>query len=690
MDEYTPKQGFYDQGNDLIPPKILKSPQNCTAICDQHRACAKFTYSQLENTKVLCFFKTETATFTPSRTWSDADGNCLAPGDVKQVTCSPLPGSQGLGGYAGHFVGHWLSATALAHNYSGLDDSRARKVVSILTKVAETWRRYYGDDRGGGYLFPKDPFVFDLLLSGRPGGSRPVYSVPWYTWHKLMRGLLDQFTLGGNLDALHLAKAMGLWTHRRVEETIRAGGQELWQKVLLTEWGGMNDVLYSLYGVTGDYKFMHTARLFNAFVFTSDLAKGIDNLAVQPYPHANFHLPEIVGHAIAWELTANHTDKKIVDTFFQALIVNHSYATGGSSSGECWQEPRDLGNFLSDQTQESCTQYNVLKVARRRILREAQASDADFYERALWNGILGNQKRNEFDNATSFIYMLPLGNPGRGVTRKHWGRSDFGFPCCWGTLSESFAKLADSIFFLDSVDSGIIINQYVNATVNWVHAGLVLKQEAFFPYHPERTAQITILQATPVNSLGTPVSSAGTIHVRVPGWLKPGQGSMWLNGERLSVDLHSSSYVHIERQWGHKDVLELRFPLSLRSEKINDRHLERNSTFAFMYGPLVLAGIDPNSDEFLPRGGSAEKVDNFIRRTSDSYSLQFEATSEDNSSIVFRPLADVVDESYVVYFVTKGQKPPQPAVRYCPHSDSEGYLHLVSEGGPPSLPRRNA
>jgi DUF1680 family protein len=46
--------------------------------------------------------------------------------------------------------------------------------------------------------------------------------------------------------------------------------------------------------------------------------------------------------------------------------TNHSYATGGSNSGECWQAPRDLGNFLDDQTEESCTQYNILKVARRR------------------------------------------------------------------------------------------------------------------------------------------------------------------------------------------------------------------------------------------------------------------------------------------------------------------------------------
>ena len=62
------------------------------------------------------------------------------------------------------------------------------------------------------------------------------------------------------------------------------------------------------------------------------------------------------------KLTGNATDLAVVSTFYDAITANHSYATGGSNSGECWQGPRDLGNFLDAQTQESCTQYNVLKV----------------------------------------------------------------------------------------------------------------------------------------------------------------------------------------------------------------------------------------------------------------------------------------------------------------------------------------
>ena len=43
-------------------------------------------------------------------------------------------------------------------------------------------------------------------------------------------------------------------------------------------------------------------------------------------------------------------------------------------------------------TEETCTQYNVLKVARALFRHTGRASLADFYETALLNGILGTQR----------------------------------------------------------------------------------------------------------------------------------------------------------------------------------------------------------------------------------------------------------------------------------------------------------
>jgi hypothetical protein len=62
-------------------------------------------------------------------------------------------------------------------------------------------------------------------------------------------GLLDQWQYAGNAEAFQLVLKMAAWVHDRVEATINMGGMLLWQQVLLpvSEWGGMNDVLFDMY-----------------------------------------------------------------------------------------------------------------------------------------------------------------------------------------------------------------------------------------------------------------------------------------------------------------------------------------------------------------------------------------------------------------------------------------------------------
>ena len=267
----------------------------------------------------------------------------------------------------------------------------------------------------------------------------------------------------------------------------------------------------------------------------------------------------------------NTTDKKIVDTFFTALTANHSYATGGSSSGECWQSARDLGNFLTDQTEESCTQYNALKIARSSFQASGDPKLADFYELAIWNGIIGNQKR-EATGSTSFIYMLPLG----GVNMKPWGKSDFGFPCCWGTLSESFSKLGDSIFFARVDDSALYINQFVSATVKW--GAVTVEQIAFFPNDVFKTSAITF--HLPASSLQF------SVMLRVPGWAVS-SNVVYVNGVSVADNIISGTYLNVTRSWTDGDVLSFYFPLSLWTNPLNDRHAVHNATLAFMVFALI-------------------------------------------------------------------------------------------------------
>ena len=659
---FVHKAGFLAAGDDVKPPAQVTFAA-CEAFCASNASCAGITFEDPEpepTHPIKCYWKS-TFRLTPQ----GGMGNCVALGGEGKPSCSPLPGEMGLGGYYGHYQGHWLSATAFLFNNTGNETVRATAatVIETFASVMAAWKAKYGYD---GYLFPYDPLVFTKLLAAQ--GAGPYYSVPFYTLHKLMAGLLDQYEFAQSARALELVCKMATWVGSVVDKTLATGGQALWQRVLGTEWGGMNDVLYHLYAHTRDPEHLRVGRLFNAWVFSEPLARGVDDLATQPFPHANFHLPEIVGFARAYELSNNSTDLKVASNFFDALFTNHTYATGGSNSGECWQAPRDLGNFLSGQTEESCTQYNVLKVARRLFLSQGDARHADFYELALNNGILGNQNRDA-EGATSYIYMQPLG----GVATKPWGKSDYGFPCCWGTLSESFAKLSDSIFFRKTAAgvSTLYVNQYVDATLTWDEVGATVEQRAPPEGEGSGASTATLTVHLPKRAART-ATAKFTMMLRIPGWLRL-PARVTVNGQDvLKSKLQPGTYVPIARAWADGDVVSVNFPPSLWTAPLNDYHAWHNATLAFMYGPLVLAAVDPPSDTWVPAGHTFKSDPSSFIRQNASDPLEFIASGADGSSLRMIPLKHVMEEQYVVYFYTAGTKPPQPSVHYCPHSAAGG------------------
>ena len=98
---------------------------------------------------------------------------------------------------------------------------------------------------------------------------------------------------------------------------------------------------------------------------------------------------------------------------------------------------------------------------------------------------------------------------------------------------------------------------------------------------------------------------------------------------------------------------------------------------AFMFGPLVLAGVDVATDIFVPAGDANDPA-SFIRRTA---ALEFEARAADGSAMRMIPLRDVRDEAYAVYFHTSGTKPAQPEVVYCPEDDGRRGGHHQRQKG---------
>src|SRR5579863_2017240 len=147
----------------------------------------------------------------------------------------------------GHFAGgHALSALALGYASTGDDQLKARgdELVAELSRCQEKNK--------DGYLsaFPEEEF--DRLRE-----ERRVWA-PYYTYHKIMAGHLDMYLYCGNDQALAAAEGMVGW----VDHWCESISDEKMQRILQTEFGGMNEVLCNLYAVTGRGQYLHLASRF--------------------------------------------------------------------------------------------------------------------------------------------------------------------------------------------------------------------------------------------------------------------------------------------------------------------------------------------------------------------------------------------------------------------------------------------
>ena len=184
----------------------------------------------------------------------------------------------------GHFTGHYLSACALS--YASSSDTELRKkgdtIVAELAKCQSAL--------GEGYLSAYPREFWDRLKNGTR-----VWA-PFYTLHKIMAGLLDMHQLAGNQQALSVVENMAGWVDRWTEPL----GEERMQKVLDVEYGGMGEILYNLWAVTGKARYAEIGHRFDHKHFFDPLALRRDELKGL---HVNTHVPEVIGAARRYELT---------------------------------------------------------------------------------------------------------------------------------------------------------------------------------------------------------------------------------------------------------------------------------------------------------------------------------------------------------------------------------------------------
>lgn len=444
----------------------------------------------------------------------------------------------------GHTTGHLLSAYGLMYAATGSEIFKL-KGDSIVTELGKVQ-----DALGNGYL---SAFPEELINRNIKGQS--VWA-PWYTLHKLFSGLIDQYLYADNMQALAVVTKMGDWAYNKLKPL----SEETRRKMIRNEFGGINESFYNLYAVTGDERYKWLAEYFYHNDVIDPLKEQNDDLGTK---HTNTFIPKVIAEARNYELTKNEESRKLSDFFWHTMINHHTFAPGCSSQKEHFFDPKQFSKFLNGYTGETCCTYNMLKLSRHLFCWTGDVKIADYYERALYNHILGQQ-----DPETGMVcYFLPLLNGAHKV----YSTKENSFWCCVGSGFESHAKYGEAIYYHN--DGAIYVNLFIPSVVSWKEKGMTLRQETAFP--SEETTVLTVGAEQPVRT---------TVCLRYPSW--SGKASVFVNGKKVSVKQKPGSYIALTRLWKSGDRIEVTYPMQVSLETTPDNPRKA----ALLYGPIVLAG----------------------------------------------------------------------------------------------------
>ena len=492
-----------------------------------------------------------------------------------------------------------------------------------------------------GYLsaFPQN------LIDRNIAGQR-VWA-PWYTLHKLYSGLTDQYLYCDNQQALEVVEKMAMWAYDKLSKTT----PEQRKVMIRNEFGGMNDSFYTLYQITGKAEYKWLAEFFYHEETLDPLLTQEDNLDKK---HANTFIPKLIGLARAYEIGEPEQNRTIAGFFWNTVVDHHSFCTGSNSDKEKFFKPDHQHEHLTGYTGESCNVYNMLKLTRHLFCMDADVKLADYYEKALYNHILGQQDP-ESGMVAYFLPMLP-------GAHKVYSTPDSSFWCCVGTGFENQAKYGEAIYYHKNDE--LFVNLFIASELNWKEKVVTVLQETKFPQ--ESTSTFTIK---------TNQSQKLTINIRYPSWATAG-ALVKINGKTIRVKQNPGSYIALERTWKTGDNIEIDFPMELNVNPSDDPDI-----VSISYGPIVLAakmGIEgmekpapysnpklhndyytydynvPNDlSNVLNVNVKGKAVTEWLKPV-DGKPLTFKTiNATDDKSYTFVPLYDLHRERYIVYWNLK-------------------------------------
>ena len=553
-------------------------------------------------------------------------------------------------GLDGHVGGHYLAAMAM-NAATGNEECRRRMeyMLSELQECAEANVKNH-PDWGRGYVggMPDS----ENIWSNFKKGDFSVYSrawAPFYNLHKMYAGLRDAWLYCGNEQAKSLFLGFCDWA---IDLTAGLSDAQM-EQMMGNEHGGMNEVLVDAYAITGDPKYLTVARRFSHRMLLDQMSQRVDRL---DNLHANTQVPKAVGFARIAELSGDETFNDAAEFFWDVVTGERSLAFGGNSRREHFPSKEACTDFINDiDGPESCNTFNMLRLTEHLHRRNPDARYADYYELATFNHILSTQHPEH----GGYVYFTPA----RPRHYRNYSAPNEAMWCCVGTGMENHGKYGQFIY--THKGNALFVNLFVSSELNWREKGVTLRQETGFPY--AETSRITV------------ASGKGTfpVLVRYPGWVKPGEFQVQVNGKPVEIITGPGSYVTIDRKWKKGDVIDIRFPMHT-----SVKYLPNVPQYvALMHGPILL-GMKTGTEDLahliaddsrfgqyasgakLPLDGAPILIDDHIDRIAEHltpiagkplhYTLNVKMENPIRNEI--QPFFEIHDARYMMYWLTLSEQ----------------------------------
>ena len=554
-------------------------------------------------------------------------------------------------GLDGHIAGHYLSAMAI--NYAATSNATCKKRMEQMISELKICLEANGVNNaewGTGYIggFPNSSALWQAFRKGDFGLYHSAWA-PFYNLHKMYAGLRDAWLYANNEEAKSLFLQFCDWG---IDITAALTDEQM-QLMLNMEHGGMNEIFADAYQITGNEKYLVTARRFSHKQFLEPLSRRIDNLDNK---HANTQIPKFIGFTRIAELSGDKTYENAGRFSWETIVKNRTLAFGGNSRREHFPGIASCGDYINDvDGPETCNSYNMLKLTEDLFRMSPSAHYADYYERTLFNHILSTQHPGH----GGYVYFTTA----RPRHYRVYSTPNNAMWCCVGTGMENHSKY-NQFIYTHSGDS-LFLNLFIASELNWKKKKISIRQETNFP--SEEGTTLTVTKG----------SSSFPFMIRYPEWVKEGALKVSVNGREIQYASLPSSYICINRRWEKGDVVKVELPM--HNSVV---HLPNVDNYiAFMRGPILLGARTGTDDlsglladdgrwaqypggKMLPVDQAPILVEDEIQNIADKLvpikdkpmHFKLGAKMENPMDITLEPFAKIHDSRYMIYWLALTNK----------------------------------